>query len=128
MTRQVVLEGRGNWTLVGERVWLHLASSLAIIAAQHAFTPRVPSETCVCGVLHWIFCKRTTPSMSRFFLAIQVWWRTLVDAEFGRQVAELLSEKPAAPELPAPLAAHCCDESRSDGAETAAGSQAAAAK
>ncbi len=42
--------------------------------------------------------------MSRFFLAIQVWWRTLVDAEFGRQVAELLSEKPAAPELPAAAA------------------------
>jgi hypothetical protein len=39
--------------------------------------------------------------MSRFFLAIQVWWRTLVDAEFGRQVAELLSGRPAAPELPA---------------------------
>ena len=39
--------------------------------------------------------------MSRFFLAIQVWWRTLVDAEFGRQVAELLSGKPAAPALPA---------------------------
>ena len=39
--------------------------------------------------------------MSRFFLAIQVWWRTLVDADFGRQVAELLSGKPAAPVLPA---------------------------
>lgn len=39
--------------------------------------------------------------MSRFFLAIRVWWRTLVDAEFGRQVAELLSGKPAAPALPA---------------------------
>jgi hypothetical protein len=39
--------------------------------------------------------------MSRFFLALQVWWRTLVDAEFGRQVAELLSGKPAMPALPA---------------------------
>jgi len=39
--------------------------------------------------------------MSRFFLAIQVWWRTLVDAHFGRQVRELLSGKPAAPSLPA---------------------------
>ncbi len=39
--------------------------------------------------------------MSRFFLAIQVWWRTLVDAEFGRQVAQLLARKPAAPALPA---------------------------
>src|SRR5438034_935106 len=38
--------------------------------------------------------------MSRFFLAIQVWWRMLVDAEFGRQVAELLSGKPAAQALP----------------------------
>ena len=38
--------------------------------------------------------------MSRFFLAIQVWWRTLVDAEFGRQVAQLLSGK-SAPALPA---------------------------
>lgn len=38
--------------------------------------------------------------MSRFFLAIQVWWRTLVDAEFGRQLSELLSGKPAAPALP----------------------------
>lgn len=38
--------------------------------------------------------------MSRFLLAIQVWWRTLVDAEFGRQVAELLSGKPAAPAIP----------------------------
>jgi hypothetical protein len=36
--------------------------------------------------------------MSRFFLAIQVWWRTLVDAEFGRRVAEILSGK--APEAP----------------------------
>jgi len=39
--------------------------------------------------------------MSRFFLAIQVWWRTLVDADFGRQVSELLSGKRAAPSLPA---------------------------
>ena len=39
--------------------------------------------------------------MSRFFLAIRVWWRTLVDADFGRAVVELLSEKPAAPALPA---------------------------
>ena len=39
--------------------------------------------------------------MSRFFLAIQVWWRTLVDAEFGRRVGELLSGGPAAPALPA---------------------------
>jgi len=39
--------------------------------------------------------------MSRFLLAIQAWWRTLVNAEFGRQVAELLSGKPAAPALPA---------------------------
>lgn len=39
--------------------------------------------------------------MSRFFLAIQVWWRTLVDAEFGRQVAELLSGRPGTPALPA---------------------------
>jgi hypothetical protein len=37
--------------------------------------------------------------MSRFFLAIQVWWRTLVDAEFGRQAAQVLSGKPA-PALP----------------------------
>jgi len=35
--------------------------------------------------------------MSRFFLAIQVWWRTLVDAEFGKQVAALLSGQPAVP-------------------------------
>jgi hypothetical protein len=39
--------------------------------------------------------------MSRFFLAIQVWWRTLVDADFGRLVLELLSGKPEAPSLPA---------------------------
>lgn len=39
--------------------------------------------------------------MSRFFLAIQVWWRTLVDAEFGRQVALLLSGQPAPPATPA---------------------------
>jgi hypothetical protein len=38
--------------------------------------------------------------MSRFFLAIQVCWRTLVDAKFGRQVAELLSGKPSSPALP----------------------------
>src|SRR5258708_13836101 len=38
--------------------------------------------------------------MSRFFMAIQVWWRTLVDAECGGQVADLLSGKPA-PHLPA---------------------------
>jgi hypothetical protein len=38
--------------------------------------------------------------MSRFFLAIQVWWRTLVDAEFGQKLAELLSGKLAAPALP----------------------------
>src|SRR5260370_8645929 len=44
---------------------------------------------------------RASPGMSRFFLAIQVWWRTLVDAEFGRQVAELLSGKPVVPALPA---------------------------
>lgn len=42
--------------------------------------------------------------MSRFFLAIQVWWRTLVDAEFGRQVTGLLVGTPAAPALPAPSA------------------------
>ena len=38
--------------------------------------------------------------MSRFLLAIKVWWRTLVDAEFGRQIAELAG-KPTAPALPA---------------------------
>ncbi|HEY3965399.1 MAG TPA: DUF2760 domain-containing protein [Planctomycetaceae bacterium] len=38
--------------------------------------------------------------MSRFFLAIHVWWQTLVDAEFGRQVAELLLRTPAALGLP----------------------------
>ncbi|MBI3860874.1 MAG: DUF2760 domain-containing protein [Planctomycetia bacterium] len=43
--------------------------------------------------------------MSRFFLAIQVWWRTLVDAEFGRQVAELLAGPPPAPALPPASAA-----------------------
>jgi hypothetical protein len=42
--------------------------------------------------------------MSRFFLAIQVWWRTLVDAEFARQAAQLLLGKPAAPALPAAAA------------------------
>jgi Domain of unknown function (DUF2760) len=42
--------------------------------------------------------------MSRFFKAIQVWWRTLVDAEFGRHVAELLSGKPSAPAIPAATA------------------------
>jgi len=34
--------------------------------------------------------------MSRFFLAIRVWWQTLVDADFGRQVGELLSGNPTA--------------------------------
>jgi hypothetical protein len=33
--------------------------------------------------------------MSRFILALQVGWRTLVDAEFGRQVAELVLGRPA---------------------------------
>jgi hypothetical protein len=47
--------------------------------------------------------------MSRLFKAFQVWWRILVDAEFGRQVAELLSGKQAAPALPvatAPVTTH----------------------
>lgn len=35
--------------------------------------------------------------MSRFLLALQVWWRTLVDPEFGRQVAALLAGGPSAP-------------------------------
>jgi hypothetical protein len=39
--------------------------------------------------------------MSRLFLAIQVWWRTLVDADFGRHVMELLSGNPEAQSLPA---------------------------
>lgn len=38
--------------------------------------------------------------MSRFFLAVRVWWRTLVDADFGRQVAELLLGKSASPTFP----------------------------
>jgi hypothetical protein len=40
--------------------------------------------------------------MSRFFLAFQAWWRTLVDAEFGRRVADLLSGKPTTAAIPAP--------------------------
>jgi hypothetical protein len=46
--------------------------------------------------------------MSRLFLAVQVWWRTLVDAEFGNQVADLLLGKRPATALPdaaAPVAA-----------------------
>lgn len=44
--------------------------------------------------------------MSRLFLAIRVWWRTLVDAEFGRQVADVLSGKliPTPPVAVAPVA------------------------
>lgn len=42
--------------------------------------------------------------MSRFFLAIRAWWRTLVDAEFGRAVDKLLSGKPAAPSFSAAAA------------------------
>jgi hypothetical protein len=43
--------------------------------------------------------------MSRFFLAIQVWWRTLVDPEFGRQVARLLAGESPEPPRPAARAA-----------------------
>lgn len=45
--------------------------------------------------------------MSRFFLAIQVWWKTLVDADFGRKVADILSGKAVAviPAAPPPVVA-----------------------
>ncbi|MBS0264456.1 MAG: DUF2760 domain-containing protein [Planctomycetes bacterium] len=38
--------------------------------------------------------------MSRFFLALQVWWRILVDADFGRRIVDLLSGKAAPAALP----------------------------
>lgn len=38
--------------------------------------------------------------MSRLFLALQAWWRTLVDPEFGRQVTALLSGPPVTPPAP----------------------------
>lgn len=40
--------------------------------------------------------------MPRFVLAFRVWWRTLVDADFGRAAVELLSGKPAPTAAAAP--------------------------